>query len=741
MSRLSCRFVSPLLWLSVCLTAGCDEQKAKSSQIETSETGSQQSYAEYYGGQVRVRKADGGQWQWHPLAVGNGGHNSALAFDPGNSDRIYQVSDVAGVIKTDDGGQHWMNSMTGLQGLANGNYGVGAVSVDPTNPKIVYASVGRTAENPSGIVRSANAGESWEWLSGDIAIAGEGPTAKKFGGPGILVDPRDSQRLYAIDTKRQSGAGGIWISLDGGKTWQVSGKGPLRASGLRFAPGNPDVLWASALNHPEIPGGLFRSDDKGRTWQSAGLSGKDVYNFQFDSGAPETVYAVCGTEGVFRTVDGGKNWAAINDGLPLDSRDPKPRFFTYRYRALDADPFKPGHLIVASDVIRSHFESFDGGKTWRRLPIGDRQVPGGWMLNPDHMGWHTSQVYFHPAKPGVLFSCDFFGTWRSDDGGARWSIHPYGAEQSCMTTVLPDWEKPNRLYLGIWDHDLLIYQDDPEKPRTTRVNGARQESNRTNHHASGIVQDREHPDTLLAVMNSAALIRSEDRGANWTKISEGLPTEPFWRIGAPVLAESANRYFLPVNGETADGGGIYVSEDAGRSWRRAGNKGLPSIDVTGRWDPRHNAFAGRRDGSLLALVSKGKLFLSKDQAESWEAADLPEGIRSVSVVDNILLAGSQGVLFRSEDAGRSWTRLWEGPGTVMLIAGCEDRILIHTWQAGERIQYGLLLTEDAGKTWTSVLNDTLPVWRLRSISFDPFNKGRILASTQWAGTWSAERPK
>jgi|GEM_PF-4516916 Uncharacterized protein related to plant photosystem II stability/assembly factor len=716
----------------------------------------------FYSGQVTVRAAEAGQWQWHPLAIGNGGYNLALTFDPVDPDRIYLRSDVSGVIRTTNGGRNWMTSNIGIQGLSDGNYSVGAIAVDPVDPRRIYASVGRSHAQPSGIVRSDDGGESWRFISSDVCIAGEGPMARKHGGPGILVDPRDNARIYSVDTTRNGGAGGVFISEDEGATWRPSGLTVARVLTLRFHPENPDILFAAARNHERAPGGMFRSDDRGETWRRIGLEGKDAHNFHFERTNPSILYVTTGLDGVFKTADGGETWEAINNGLPLAADGHKGRYYTYTWRGIDTSPHRPGHVIVTADVMRAFYESFDYGATWQLMPIEKQIAPKGWMLPLDHMGWHTTNIYFHPTRPGTIFSCDFFATWRSDDGGVTWWTNPYGAENSCMVTVLPDVEIPNRIYLGLWDHDLMIYHDDPAKPRVQRVRGARQESRGTNHHASAIAQNASNPDQLLAVANSAVLIRSEDRGATWTRVDEGLPDDTYWRMGAPVFADAAGLAFVPIGSDEKQpegGDGVFVSADGGRSWRRAANEGLGAIDVTGRWDPRQNVFATTPDASLLALVSKeGRLLLSEDRAETWREAALPAGRNASRVAisrGSLYVACKKGRgLWRSDDRGATWYCLWQpeelrGRATVELLAvdpKKPSRILMHTSEKrddavpAKRIAYRLLLSEDNGTTWRELHNDTLAIWRLRSIAFDPFDPDRILASTQWGGTWAARRP-
>lgn len=716
----------------------------------------------FYSGQSLVRKASEADWQWHPLAIGTGGYNLGLTFDPKNSNRIYLTSDVAGAIKSSDQGAHWRNSNRGLQGLSQGSYAIGALAVDPSQPEILYASVGCAWKNPSGIVRSVDFGETWQWLSSDICAYGSGMPSRKDGGPGILVHPTNGARLYAINNKTNGGAGGVWTSTNSGVTWAVTGLSAARVSTIRFDPSDPGVIWASALNDSTFSGGLFRSTDGGVTWSLRGLAGKDVYNFQFEKAGTAvtnsaTIYATAGLDGVFRTTDGGLNWTAINNGLPLKSNGATAQFYEYRYRGVDVDPSQVRHVVVTADVIRAFYESYDGGVTWTTLSSALRSAPNGYALGTNNMGWYTGQIYFHPTQQNKLYICDFFGTWSRDGVGSAWTLMPYGNENSCMVTVLPDVSIASRLYLGVWDQNLIVYTETSTSTNAVRPTGASQESNGTNHHVSSITQDRSNSNTLLAVANSAALIRSTDRGNNWTKITAGLPasTDCFWRIGSPAIAHTVGLSFLPINGTSTTGGGVYTSTDGGLNWRRAQNSNLPEINVTGQYDPRQNVFDVSPDGSLVALISGNQLFLSLDQAATWTTVTtLPAAARSTKIVRATdgtlhLLLGCDGIggLYKSSDRGGTWSSLLSSTGCVELVAvdpNDSQRILAYSVAKNVdslgRWNYTLSLSENGGQSWTSLLNDSLAIWRMQSIAFDPFSRNRIFGNTFWGGAWVGERP-
>src|SRR5262249_7407447 len=132
---------------------------------------------------------------------------SSLAVDPSTSTTIYAGTPI-GVFKSGDGGRRWSRIARGV---------VGAVVVDPRNPKVVLA-----AEAANKIIRSTDGGRTWR-------SAGAGIRTR----PWALAISGDS--AYALTFGR-----GVYASSDGGRTW-IAPPSPLTryARALAVAPDDP----------------------------------------------------------------------------------------------------------------------------------------------------------------------------------------------------------------------------------------------------------------------------------------------------------------------------------------------------------------------------------------------------------------------------------------------------------------------------------------------------------------------
>ncbi|MFZ9190446.1 MAG: WD40/YVTN/BNR-like repeat-containing protein, partial [Schleiferiaceae bacterium] len=138
----------------------------------------------------------------------------------------------------------------------------------------------------------------------------------------IDVDPRDERVIYA-----GSASGGLWKSVNAGQSWTpIWDEQPNPSIGaVRVDPSNPDVIWVGTgegnpRNSQTIGGGLFRSLDGGKSWQAMGLQAtKGIHRIVVHPRDPNTVWVAAiglaygDTEdrGVYKTSDGGKTWRKV----------------------------------------------------------------------------------------------------------------------------------------------------------------------------------------------------------------------------------------------------------------------------------------------------------------------------------------------------------------------------------------------------------------------------------------------
>ena len=131
----------------------------------------------------------------------------------------------------------------------------------------------------------------------------------------VAVDPRNPDVLFA-------GSDDLYLSRDGGASWQVVMSPEAVVGGIEIDAGNPDIVYAAAGDT------IFRSMDGGRTWHAPGqsFSGWYVNTLKAHPRVPGLIHAEAG--GFFRSSDHGETWHPILEGagilfaLAVDARDP-----------------------------------------------------------------------------------------------------------------------------------------------------------------------------------------------------------------------------------------------------------------------------------------------------------------------------------------------------------------------------------------------------------------------------------
>ena len=206
----------------------------------------------------------------------------------------------------------------------------------------------------------------------------------------ILVDPRNSNRLYASTWTLYSGGGGVYRSDDAGRNWKLIGLGKETVRALAQAPTNPKVFVAGSLT------GVYRSQDDGNTWERISPANHDdLRNFDsvaFDPKDENIIYA--GTYHLpWKTVDGGKNWTSIKAGM-IDDSD---------VMTVIVDPNNPSnvHAVACSGI----YHSVNSGETWKRyagIPFIYRR---------------TQLIRQDPQNPETLYAGTTSGLWKTTNEG------------------------------------------------------------------------------------------------------------------------------------------------------------------------------------------------------------------------------------------------------------------------------------------------------------------------------------
>lgn len=266
---------------------------------------------------------DGGiTWKGiNPIEISGIAEGARVSIDPSYPDHVLVSSAHWGwTYGSIDGGNSWRLNTDYNQALQNlplentnlKFQGMQAVSFAPSDTSIVYGGFGiwrcATDADPEmchtpplfSIMTSHNGGRDWEESQG---LTGFTVTE-------IVVHPQDANIAWAA-----TAAGGVFMTTDGGKTWELRSDGLLSMYIMSLAvdPSNPMTLYAGTSER-----GLFVSNDGGQTWVSSSLGmdpNEPVGAIVIDPTHPNVIYAGSWRSGVYLSEDGGARWRLHNEGL------------------------------------------------------------------------------------------------------------------------------------------------------------------------------------------------------------------------------------------------------------------------------------------------------------------------------------------------------------------------------------------------------------------------------------------
>lgn len=669
----------------------------------------------------------------------------ALAVNPADHREIYVGAASGGVWKTTNAGLTWKPVFD-----HEGSYSIGAIAIDPSNPSTVWVGTGeanaqRSVSYGDGVYRSDDGGRSWKNMG-----------LKKSEHVGrILIDPGDSSVVYVAAQGPLWNAGGdrgLFKTVDGGKTWEAVLKGDENTGVADAAmdPRDSQILYASTWQRRRrvwtlIDGGpesgLYKSIDGGKNWTrlKAGLPGVDLgrIGLAVSPVNPDVVYASVeaadGKGGVFRSKNRGATWEKRN------SFDTTAMY----YGQIVADPASLDRLYVMNFNI---MVSDDGGKTLHRLNSGNKHVD-------NHVLWVDPDDAEH-----YLVGCDG-GVYESPDRGATWRFF----------SNLPI----TQFYRVAVDHDAPFYHVYGGTQDNFSLGGPARTRN-----AWGIINtdwfvtqggdgfwsqvDPEDPAIVYSESQYGGLVRYDRHTGERVDIKprEGEGEAPLrWNWDAPLIISphDHNRIYFAANK-------LFRSQDRGSSWTAISGEVSRALDrntlkVMGKlWGPdavakdASTSFYGNAtslsesplvEGLLYLGTDDGVLNVSENDGQSWRRQQNFPGVPEMAYVSRVVAsrhdAGTVYVAFdnhksgdfapyllKSTDRGRTWQSIASNlPENGPVYALVEDDQGSGLLFAGT--EFGIFFTSDGGRNWVQ-LKGGLPTIAVRDLAIQPQQHDLVAAT-------------
>ncbi len=579
-------------------------------------------------GDGAYRTRNGGEsWSHVGLASETGQQVVArMRVHPEDCDRVYAAvlgdpygpNETRGVYRTDDGGGSWERVL-----FRNELAGASDLILDPGDPETIYATIwdahrppwgGRT-NGTSGIFKSTDGGDTWTELTDNPGLP-EGVIGKSA----IAVSAADPDRLYA-NIEAAPGEGGVYRSDDAGGSWRHVGTHNAlfhRADYyIRIVadPTDPDVVHVLNKN-------WFRSADGGRTYREMRPPHGDNHDLWIDPTNPDRMIEA-NDGGAAVSLNGGETWTA-QDYTTSQMYD---AFVTADYPYLVCGAQQDGtSKCVPSDgtggfwyqgaggeqgYIAQHpvettlgyGGSQRGGITRFDRETGQRQRIDVWPRQQDgrHAGevrerfqW-TFPIVTSPHDPEVVYAASQH-VWRTNDRGRSWErlspdltradpetlrgsefpIKDYlsGDYYATIFTLAVSPHDPGVIWTGSDDGVAQLSRDGGGSWEEVTPDGlpeyARSALIFPSPHEPGKAYLAAHKYQLQDVR--PYLFRTDDYGATWTKIVDGIPHGHYLRS----VKEDPERPGLLYAGTEH---GVYVSLDDGARWQDF-SLDLPDTPIT-----------------------------------------------------------------------------------------------------------------------------------------------------------------
>jgi len=315
--------------------------------------------------------------------------------------------------------------------------------------------------------------------------------------------------------------------------------------------------------------------------------------------------------GVWKTEDGGTHWENISDGyIPVGS-----------IGAVEVATGDPNVIYVGTGSAsprgnispgKGMYKSLDGGNTWKLVGLENAGQIGKIQVHPENPD------FVYAAALGNIFGpSPERGVFRSKDGGQNWEKVMYVNDSTGVVDLVMDPINPRVLYAGAW-------------------------------------QTERKPWTIIDGGPSGGVYKTVDGGDHWVKLEGGLPSGTVGRVGIAVSPLNSRRVWVIQEALDETQGGLYMSEDAGKSWQRINRK----HEYRQRAWYYSRIFADPQQEHTLYLMNTG-FYKSLNDGKNFDRISVPHGDNHdlwLNPTDpDIMIQSNDGGANISFNGGKSWS--------------------------------------------------------------------------------------
>jgi photosystem II stability/assembly factor-like uncharacterized protein len=512
---------------------------------------------------------------------------------------------------------------------------VRSMTADPRDPDALYLG---TVDGH--IFASKDGGAHWRL----IGRAGDRPDTVVMA---LMVDRRDSRRVFAATRSLGESGGGVYRSDDGGATWRPSGLSGQAVRAIVQSEADPKLMLAGTLD------GVYRSRDDGAQWERISPAHhEDLRNFDsllVDPRNTDVIYA--GTFHLpWKTMDGGAHWQPVSAGM-IDDSD---------VMSITLDPANPDRIYASA--CSGIYHSDNAGGRWAKyggIPFPSRR---------------TQIIRQDPANPSVVYAGTTDGLWKTANGGTTWAR--VTAPGWTISAVILDTRRAGRIILGV--EGLGVYVSRDSGATFTATNDGF-----THRQVREVAADVQRPERMLLMLTNAVepIYATSDGGRTWTSISHGANAQ-VWRH---VFAAPDGWWAAP------QAGGLLHYDAAKANWLQTGivlaKAAAPSTRTT-------------KAGTKSSAQASAKAVPAKRPAAA-ASHPLRSQVYDIAFSRDVWLAATSEGLLASRDHGATWSVY----APFMSIAA-NSRATVHEVRAsadGRSIwvlsDVSLAISRDAGATW------------------------------------------